>query len=195
MNHGCPAGGRFFDMLDFSKNYFELFGLPVDFIVDNQALAERYRELQRVIHPDRYANASEQERRLSIQGASLVNEAYETLKDPISRAGYLLTLHGIQMDALQETTQDMAFLMEQMELREELAEIRSQADPYAAILELSGRINQQIKSLVGRMALQFESATPSALEAAREILRKMRFLQKLRREAEAVEAELEDELA
>ena len=181
-------------MLDFSKNYFELFGLPVDFIVDGQALAERYRELQRVIHPDRYANASEQERRLSIQGASLVNEAYETLKDPIARAGYLLTLHGVEMDALQETTQDMAFLMEQMELREELAEVRSQADPYAAVLDLSGRINKQIKTLVGQMALQFESATPSQLEAAREILRKMRFLQKLRRETEAVEAELEDEL-
>jgi molecular chaperone HscB len=194
MNHGCPGGGRFFDMLDFSKNYFELFGLPVDFIVDGQALAERYRELQRVIHPDRYANASEQERRLSIQGASLVNEAYETLKDPIARAGYLLTLHGVEMDALQETTQDMAFLMEQMELREELAEFRSQADPYAAVLDLSGRINKQIKTLVGQMALQFESATPSQLEAAREILRKMRFLQKLRRETEAVEAELEDEL-
>ncbi len=72
-------------MLDFSKNYFELFGLPVGFIVDTDALAENYRELQRVIHPDRYANASEQERRLSVQGASRINEAFETLKDPIGR--------------------------------------------------------------------------------------------------------------
>jgi molecular chaperone HscB len=194
MNRGCLQGGRFFDMLDFSKNYFELFGLPVGFIVDGDALAARYRELQRVIHPDRYANASEQERRLSIQGASLVNEAYETLKDPIARGGYLLTLHGIEMDAQQETTQDMAFLMEQMELREELAEIRSQSDPYAAILALSARINKQIKTLIGQMALQFESATPAQLAEVREILRKMRFLQKLRREVETVEAELEDEL-
>ena len=194
MSRGRPPGGRSFHMLDFSKNYFELFGLPVGFIVDGDALAERYRELQRVIHPDRYAKASEQERRLSLQGASLVNEAYETLKDPIARGGYLLGLYGIEMDALQETTQDMAFLMEQMELREELAEIRSQTDPYAAVLDLSGRIGKQIQTLVGQMALQFESATPAQLEAAREILRKMRFLQKLRREVEAVEAELEDEL-
>lgn len=181
-------------MLDFSKNYFELFGLPVGFIVDTDALAENYRELQRVIHPDRYANASEQERRLSMQGASRINEAFETLKDPIGRASYLLTLYGIEMDAQTETTHDMAFLMEQMDLREELADIRDQADPYGSVLELSGRISKQIKTLVGQMAVQFESATPDQLEAAREILRKMRFLQKLRHEAESVEAELEDEL-
>ena len=195
MSYGCHSGGRFFDMLDFSKNFFELFGLPVGFIVDTDALAERYRELQRVIHPDRYANASEQERRLSIQGASRINEAFETLKDPIARAGYLLSLHGVEMDAQKETTQDMAFLMEQMALREELASVREQADPYGAVLDLSERINRQIKSLVGQMAVQFESATPDQLEAAREILRKMRFVEKLRSVTEAVEAELEDELS
>ncbi len=182
-------------MLDFSKNYFELFGLPVDFIVDGDSLAERYRELQRVIHPDRYANASEQERRLSMQGASRINEALETLKDPITRASYLLTLHGIEMDAQKETTQDMAFLMEQMDLREELAGIREQADPYAAILDLAGRVNRQIKTRVGQMAVQFEYATPEQLEAAREILRKLRFLQKLRSEVEFVAAEIEDEIS
>ncbi|MEN8179373.1 MAG: co-chaperone HscB [Pseudomonadota bacterium] len=181
-------------MLDFSKNYFELFGLPVGFIVDGDSLAERYRELQRVIHPDRYANASEQERRLSMQGASRINEAFETLKDPIARGSYLLTLHGIQMDARKETTQDMAFLMEQIELREELEAIREQNDPYEAVMDLGTRISKQIKTLVGQMALQFEIPTPDQLEEAREILRKMRFLQKLRTEVESAEAELEDEL-
>ena len=184
----------FFAMLDFSKNYFELFGLPVGFIVDGDALAERYRELQRVIHPDRYANATEQERLLSMQGAARINEALQTLKDPIARGCYLLSLHGIQMDAQKETTQDMAFLMEQMELREELEGIRKQADPHQAIAELGKRINKQIRSLVSQMALHFETPTPEQLEEAREILRKMRFLKKLHIEVEAVEAELEDEL-
>ncbi|QYZ65348.1 MAG: cysteine desulfurase [Gammaproteobacteria bacterium (ex Lamellibrachia satsuma)] len=181
-------------MLDFSKNYFELFGLPVGFIVDADSLSDRYRDLQRVIHPDRYANASEQERLLSLQGASRINEAFETLKDPIARATYLLTMHGIEMDAQKETTSDMAFLMQQMELREELEGVRNQDDPYEAVLDLRGRINKQIKTLVGQMAVQFESATPDQLEDAREILRKMRFLQKLRTEVESVAADLEDEL-
>jgi molecular chaperone HscB len=182
-------------MLDFSKNHFDLFGLPVGYIVDSGALSDRYRELQRVIHPDRFANATEQERRLSVQSAAWINEAFETLKDPISRAGYLLSLHGIEMDALNESTQDMAFLMQQMEMREELEEVRGQSDPYQAISELRGRINKQINSLVAQMAVCFETPTDEQLQAAREILRKMRFLQKLHTEAERVEADLEDELS
>jgi molecular chaperone HscB len=184
----------FFDMLDFSKNYFDLFGLPVGYIVDSASLADRYRDLQRVVHPDRYANATEQERRLSVQGASLINEAYETLKDPVARAAYLLSLHGIEMDALNESTQDMTFLMQQMELREELESLREQAGPLESIVDLSGRINKQITDLVAQMAVQFETPTQEYLEEAREILRKMRFLQKLRRETERVEAEIEDQL-
>ncbi|MCU7844636.1 MAG: co-chaperone HscB [Candidatus Thiodiazotropha sp. (ex Monitilora ramsayi)] len=181
-------------MLDFSKNYFELFGLPVGYIVDTAALSDRYRDLQRIVHPDRFANAPDQERRLSVQGASLINEAYDTLKDPVARGGYLLSLHGVDMDALNESTQDMGFLMQQMELREELESVRGQDDPYEAVLDISSRVNKQITSLVGQMAVQFETPTNDQLEAAREILRKMRFLQKLRSEAEAVAAELEDEL-
>jgi molecular chaperone HscB len=181
-------------MLDFSKNYFELFGLPVGYIVDTDALAERYRELQRIVHPDRYANAPDQTRRLSVQGASLINEAFETLKDPVARGSYLLTLHGVEMDAQNESTQDMAFLMQQMELREALEESRKRPDSYDAVLDISNRVNRQINSLVGQMAVHFETPTADQLEAAREILRKMRFLQKLRSEADTVAADLEDEM-
>jgi molecular chaperone HscB len=181
-------------MLDFSKNYFELFGLESGFQLDEAMLARRYRELQRVIHPDRYANATEQERRLSIQGASLINQAFETLKDPLARAEYLLTLQGMALHAPQETTQDMDFLMQQMELREELAEIRQQPDPYAAVSDLSNRIDDKLQELVEQLATRFESATPEQLEEAREILRKLRFLRKLHSETEAMVAALEDEL-
>lgn len=194
MRDGCPKVAVFFDMLDFSKNYFELFGLPVSYIVDANALSDRYRDLQRIVHPDRFANATDQERRISVQGAALINEALETLKDPIARGSYLLTLHGVEMDAQNESTQDMGFLMQQMELREQLEEVRRQDDPYEAVLDISNRVNKQITSLVGQMAVQFETPTDDQLAAAREILRKMRFLQKLRSEAETVEAELEDEL-
>ncbi len=194
MRDGCLEAAVFFEMLDFSKNFFELFGLPVGYIVDGKALAERYRELQRIVHPDRFANASDQERRLSVQGAALINEAFDTLKDPIARGGYLLGLHGVDMDALNESTRDMDFLMQQMELREELEGVRRQSDPYEAVLDINTRVNKQITSLVGQMAVQFETPTADQLEAAREILRKMRFLQKLRSETESVAAALEDEM-
>jgi len=181
-------------MLDLTRNYFEMFGLPVGFIVDNAALATHYRELQRVVHPDRYAQGSAQEQRLSLQQATLVNEAYNTLKNPLKRAQYLLLLHGIDTNAMQETTKDTAFLMQQLELREALANARQQEDPHATLDELMHQISGMIKKLVAQMAMQFESATAEQLEQARESVRKMQFLNKLHTEAEAVEAELEDVL-
>ena len=181
-------------MLDLSKNYFELLGLPVGYPVDSERLVERYRELQQVIHPDRFANATDQERLLSMQGASRVNEAFETLKDPILRARYLLLLKGIDMDARQESTKDVAFLMEQLELREQLEASRESDDPYEAIAEIVDGVRRRINALVGQMAVQFETATPEQLEQAREILRKMQFLQKLKYDAESLENELDEAL-
>lgn len=181
-------------MLDFSKNYFDLFGLPVGFVVDGGELASRYRELQRVVHPDRYANASDHERRLSMQGATRINEAFQVLKDPIARGRYLLSLQGIDIDAGKDTTTDAAFLMEQLELREELENARRQADPYQVLADLMGRINASLKRFTGQLALQLEAGTGEQLELAGETLRKMQFLQKLRDQAEHVEAELDEAL-
>lgn len=181
-------------MLDFSKNYFELFGLPVGYVIDSADLAERYRELQRVVHPDRFASASEQERRLSMQASILINEAFQTLKDPMLRARYLLLQHGVEMGEGKESTQDMEFLMEQMELREELAEAKDQPDPFAVVSGILNVVGQRIRTLVERLTTQFESAAPEHLEEARETVLKMQFLQKLHQDAQALEAELEDAL-
>ncbi len=180
-------------MLDFSKNYFALFELPEHYDLDAADLAERYRELQRVVHPDRFANASEQERRLAVQGASHINEAFETLKQPLSRARYMLALRGIDLNAKQETTSDAMFLMEQMELREALAEARAQDDPFAVIDRVMNRLGEQRKTLIAAFPGQFEDGGESSLDAARENVRKLQFLEKLRSEAENLEAELEDD--
>ena len=180
-------------MLDFSKNHFDLFGLPIGFVVDAAALAERFRDLQRVVHPDRYASATEQEKRLSLQQATRVNEAFGILKDPLRRAGYLLELHGVEQNVRTATVTDTAFLMEQMELREELAEVRGAADPAGALDDFMQRVGRMISSQIGQLAVYFEEATPEALEQARDGVGKLQFLNKLYAEAEALEAELEDE--
>ena len=181
-------------MLDFSKNYFELFGLPVTYVMDSGELSERYRDLQRVVHPDRFASGSDQERRLSMQGSTLINEAFQTLKNPVLRAKYLLSLYGADMSDGKESTQDMEFLMEQMELREELAEAKGKPDPFAVVANILSGIDQGIKAFVDKLAIQFEAATPEHLQEAKEIVLKMQFLQKLRQDAESLEAELEDAL-
>lgn len=181
-------------MLDFSKNHFELFGLPQTYQIDLDALSVRYRDLQRVVHPDRYAGAGDREKRLSMQGATRINEAYQVLKDPIRRARYLLSLHGIDTEAGQQTTHDTAFLMEQMELREELEATASRPDPMAALDDLMVRIGRQIRALAAQLALQLENPSPAHLESAQELVSKMQFLHKLRQEAEALEANLEETL-
>jgi len=181
-------------MFDFSKNYFELFGMPVGFLLDGTELAVRYRELQKVVHPDRFAASGEHSQRLSLQGATLVNEAYDTLKDPLKRARYLLSLKGLEPDAQQHTLNDPAFLMQQMELREALAKVRSASDPQAELDELLREIGSMIKTQVAQLAVQFEDASPEQLAAAVQTVQKMQFLNKLHAEAEAIEADLEEAL-
>ena len=181
-------------MLDLSKNYFELFGLPVTYVVDAHALRDRYRELQGVVHPDRYVSGSDEEKRKAMQAAAYVNEGFETLKEPILRAQYMLKLHGVDMELNTETTRDAVFLMEQLELREELEQIRNQEDPLDAAAEFMDRVRVMLKSLISSMAVDFETPTRQQLEEVRETVRKMQFLNKLYIEAEAVEAALEDEL-
>lgn len=179
-------------MLNFSNNYFELFGLPGQFHLDLSELALRYRDLQRVVHPDRFSNSGDQEKRVAMQGATLVNEAYATLKDPLKRAQYMMGLKGINADGENLTTSDGEFLMQQMQLREALAEIRDHDDPLDAVGDLLDTISKAITSQIARLAVLLESDTPHDVDQARECIYKMQFLNKLHAEAEAVEAELED---
>jgi len=177
-------------MFDLSRNYFELFGMPVAFVLDSAQLAQRYRDLQRVVHPDRYAASGEHSQRLSLQGATMVNEAYETLKDPLKRATYLLTLKGVPMDPPQQTLDDPDFLMQQMALREALGEVSTTDDPQAELDRLLRQIGGMIKQHTAQLAVQLEDASPDQLVAAAQTVQKMQFLNKLHAEAEAVEADL-----
>ncbi len=180
-------------MLDFSKNYFELFGMPVGFTVDVGELSARFRELQKIVHPDRYASAGEHSQRLSLQGATLVNEAYQTLKDPLLRAQYLLSLSGMEAGDGQNSLDDPGFLMQQMELRETLAAVSQAEDPHAALERLLRDVADMIRDQVAQLAVQFEESSPEQLQAAARTVQKMQFLNRLHAQAEAVEADLAEE--
>ena len=181
-------------MFDFSKNYFELFGMPIGFRVDSAELASRYRELQKVVHPDRYAAAGEQSQRMSLQSATMVNEAYEVLRDPLKRAQYLLSLQDEAYDPRPQTLNDPAFLMQQMELREALERVQTAADPQAEIDALMREIGALIKGQIAQLAVQFEDSSADQLAAAAQTVQKMQFLNKLHAEAEAIESDLEEAL-
>lgn len=168
--------------------------MPIGYVIDKQELMERYRDLQRVVHPDRYVNASDHEQRLALEGAAYINEAFESLRDPLLRAQYLLRLHGVDFNPTTETTTDTGFLMEQLQLREELAEIPRQQNSLTAAADFMQRVNTMFNRLISSLAVDFEMPDAKQLEVVREKVRKMQFLKKLHSEAEAVEARLEEEM-
>lgn len=173
-------------------NYFELFNIPVSFDVDLSVLPQTYQQLQRLTHPDKFASGSEQQKLVAIQKNAQVNDAYSVLKSPLSRAEYLLSLRGIDLQHEQQTIKDSAFLMQQMEWREELAEIAEQADPLSALESLEDEINQTIKNDLSKLGNLLESEQESAEKSAADIIRQLKFLYKMLSEIELKEDLLSD---
>ena len=109
-------------------DYFTLFGLPARYQLDTRALSLRFQDLQRQYHPDKFASGSRAEQLAAVQQSATINRARQTLRHPLMRAEYLLSLHGFDLASEQHTVRDTAFLMEQLELREELDEIEQAKD-------------------------------------------------------------------
>ncbi len=173
-------------MIDFSQNYFALFGLEPRFQIDLAHLEPGYRALQAQVHPDKFSNASDAERRLSMQCSTHVNEAYQTLKQPINRARYLLSLHDIDTQEETNTAMPADFLMEQMEWREGIGEATDAADP-AALDQLAGKLRHATHALHAELAQQLDQQQDYVGAAG--AVRKLRFLDKLREEInDALEA-------
>jgi molecular chaperone HscB len=175
-----------------TQNHFELFSLPERYRLDRDELDAHYRELQRRVHPDRFAAAGDRERRLSVQQAAQINEAYDTLKDPLRRGRYLLALRGQSVEDQQATHQDPAFLMQQMELREALGEVRAQDDPLAELDRLAREVRGQYQALEASLAEALDEA--GDLQAALTFVLRMQYFTRLQNEVRELEADLEDEL-
>lgn len=176
--------------MDITQNYFEFLGLPVSFDVDSAQLSDRYRALQQELHPDRHSHQSEREQRIAVQYTTYLNEALATLKSPLKRAQYLLSLQGVDTLSDSRNQLDPMFLMEQMELRERVAEATDHADPEAELEALEQQVDAEIKGLEAGFAKAWGN---SNLEEAEQVVRKMQFMVKLRTEVEALEDRLFDD--
>lgn len=121
-------------------DHFEVFGLLRKYDIDLVELEQRYKEMTKILHPDRYAKADPRARRASLERSVQLNQAWRTLSSPVSRAEYLLALAGIDLAENQggrdgqsssnRATQpmDTSLLVEVMELREAMAEARAKGD-------------------------------------------------------------------
>jgi molecular chaperone HscB len=175
---------------ELEKNYFELFGLSPQFTVDLPDLASRYRELQKKFHPDKFASSSDSERRMASQMAAQINAAYQSLKSPLERGRYLLKLSGIELDDEKDTQMNPAFLMEQMELREQLESVADVTEPLKLLGQLGAEINKSVDKRISELKELFCSKGKEQMLRARDLLREMQFLEKLRKEIERKEDDL-----
>lgn len=173
-------------------NYFELFKFSPAFDIDTAVLAERYRELQRAVHPDKFAHDTEQQKLLSVQRTAQVNDGYQTLKDPIRRAEHMLALRGIDLSHETTTVKDTAFLMQQMEWREALEDIRHSADPQESIDELYQSFAQYRATLTQLLTQLLHSGEDEDGLLAADQVRKLKFMAKLHDELTRVEDALLD---
>jgi len=164
---------------DFQQNFFHLFGLPEHYRLDSAQLDQQYHELQIQVHPDKFAHLSEAERRMSMQWATRVNEAYQTLHRPIARARYLLSLHGVDTQEETNTAMPMDFLMEQMEWREAIEEAQQACD-VDQLDKLEARLQHEVRLLQEFLAVKIDDEHSYA--AAAEGVRKLKFLEKLAEE-------------
>ena len=153
-----------------ARNHFELLGLAASYVVPGDALDRSYREIQARVHPDRFAAASEAERRVAMQLATQVNEAYQTLKNPLKRAIYLLELEGVDVLSETNTAMEPAFLMQQLEWHENIEDARAARN--AGHLEsLRAELESEKRERFARLEALFGSgAMQPAAEAARQLL-------------------------
>jgi len=168
-------------------NYFQLFGLPEQFVLDGGLLSSQFRELQKRFHPDNVASGSESEKLAAVQKASEINDAYQVLKSPISRAEYMLSLHGIDIRHEQHTMQDPEFLFEQMMLREELEEIESGANIETELFDFDVKVSKLYKAQLACIEHELGNAH---WESAANTVRKLKFIAKLKNEVARVEENL-----
>jgi len=168
-------------------NHFELFGLPSQFKLDGSLLSSQFRELQKRFHPDNFATGSERDRLMAVQKAAQINDAYQVLKNPISRAEYILAEQGVEIRGEQQTMQDSIFLMEQMELREELEEIADSSDPESALFDFDSKVSKMYKQHLASVEQELDDGLWA--EAADRV-RKLKFIAKLKNEIELVEDKL-----
>lgn len=148
---------------------FALFDLPRGFDVDTSALRRRFFDLNRQIHPDARSGATEEEQAAGMLAAARLNEAYETLRDPIRRAEYLLLSSGGKT-AAQDKRVPQEILNQSLMLREEIDEARASGDT-ATLAAIRQNISQQLQAADARIADLARRVCSSATDADRDALR------------------------
>ena len=168
---------------------FTLLGLHKGFALERSQLDAAWKALQARVHPDRFAAEGGAAQRLAMQWAVRVNEAHQRLKDPLKRAAYLCELAGVPVQSESNTAMPGAFLMQQMQWREELEDLQDEAD-LAGVAVFKRRLKTAQDELNESFAACWDDAAQR--EQAERLMRRMQFLDKLTYEVRQLEERLDD---
>ena len=160
-------------------DYFALFQLKPQFKIDRQALESAYLTVQQKVHPDMHAQASDSDKRVSMQLSALANSAYRTLMNPIQRGLYMCSKNGVDPQLETNTAMPAQFLMQQMEWRETLDDVRDQP---SKLDELYKEVEQTRVNLLKEVELAIDEANDFDLAAKQ--LRALLFIDKFSVELE-----------
>jgi molecular chaperone HscB len=160
------------------KNHFDLFHLPQRFTMDTAALDAAYHEVQNQVHPDKFTNAGDSEKRVAMQWATRANEAYQTLKSPFKRAAYLCQLNGVDLQTESNTAMPREFLMQQMEWREALEDAKVGKD-LGALEKLDDELRLARKEEIEQIGKLLDS---NDFAQAAQGVRQLMFLEKFKEE-------------
>lgn len=162
---------------------FTVLRLPERFSLEVEAIESAWRTSIALVHPDRFADRSAAERRVAEQWAGRINEAKETLLDPVRRAETLLMMKGVDVGSQTDTKMPADFLLQQMRWREALEE----ADGHEALQSLLAEVTAERNALIAALtqAIDVEFDAP----AARSAVRRLMFVEKLRAEIERTVAQ------
>jgi molecular chaperone HscB len=172
--------------MNLADDDYTLFGLPQQFALDRSELDARRRDLQARVHPDRFASEGAAAQRLAMQWAVRVNEAWQRLKDPLSRGAYLCERRGVPINAERNTAMPAAFLMQQMAWREALDEAEDQ--PAVEALDAAVAADERLMFVKLGALLDEEQDTPAAAAQVRALMFVARFRQDIARRLDALDA-------
>ena len=171
-------------MQQLKQNFFSLFELSESFDLDVEKLTAKYREMQTEVHPDKFATAEEQEKLRAVQMTSYLNEAFSTLKSPLKRAAYILSLQGLDVETVNQPELGMDLLMEQMQLRESLDELPKDDSALPQLDKLKKDVTDRLTAKRANFAHEVERGE---LGAAKKIFHELQFLEKLLAEIASAE--------
>lgn len=161
-----------------SRDFFSLFGLEQRFAIDLGSLESAWRSVQAAVHPDRFAAGTDAQKLMALRYSTQVNEAHETLRDPIKRASYLCKLHGVEIDAERNTAMPADFLVQQMEWRESMEDAVA-ARNLKGLAQLLQEVDAGLSETELLVEHLLDGVSPNYAKAAEEV-RRMMFLVKFR---------------